>query len=433
MSGHVAGIGSPRCSQRQWDGVDQSMLSLRCAIGLNALNLFIAAVQTGFGPFFSVYLTEQGWSQVDIGFALSIGTAAVLALQLPSGALVDLIHRKRFANALGLLLLGVSALMLVATPQPEPVWAAQIMHSAGSCILNPAIAALTLVLCGQAAFSERLGVNARYASIGNAAAAALLGALAYYVSNRAVFIATAALVLPALATLRLFRQRDRIADDDHPALLHPKERRRQNRRHWHIYREPGLHIFAVAAVLFQFANAAMLPLALNELTKRSGHSGFVVSAAIIVPQIVVALFSPMIGRLAESYGRRPLLLIGLAALPLRGLMFISLPSAVPLVAMEVFDGVSGAVFGLMVPLIAADVTRRSGFLNFAISSLALAGGLGATISTTAAGWVADTLGAPAAFLFLALVGLAALLVIWLFMPETRPARPIAHRPAVAAA
>ena len=99
-------------------------------------------------------------------------------------------------------------------------------------------------------------------------------------------------------------------------------------------------------MLFQFANAAMLPLALNELAKRVGHSGFVVSAAIIVPQIVVALFSPMVGRLAQSLGRRPLLLVGFAALPMRGLLFMPVPDAIPLVTMQVLDGVSGAVFGL---------------------------------------------------------------------------------------
>lgn len=404
------------------------MLSLRCAIGLNALNLFIAAVQTGFGPFFSVYLTEQGWSQGDIGFALSVGTASVLALQLPSGALVDLIHHKRYANGLGLLLLGVSAAMLVATPTVEPVWTAQIIHSIGSCILTPAIAALTLALCGAAGFSERLGINARYASVGNALAAGLLGLLASYVSNRAVFIATALLVLPALATLPMFRKSDRVSSEEHPSLLHPREQLRQARRPWHIYGEPALHIFAAAAVLFQFANAAMLPLALNELTKRTCHAGLVVSAAIIVPQIVVALFSPWVGRMAQQIGRRPILLVGFAALPVRALLFVSLPDAVPLVAMEVFDGISGAVFGLMVPLIAADVTRRTGFLNFAISSLALAGGLGATLSTTAAGWVTDTLGAPVAFLGLALVGLAALMLLWVLMPETRPGKPITGAP-----
>ena len=407
------------------------MLSLRCAIGLNALNLLIAAVQTGFGPFFSVYLTEQGWSQVDIGFALSIGTAAVLALQIPAGALVDMIHHKRYANGLGLALIGISAWMLVATPTPEAVWAAQVMHAIGSCIMTSAIAALTLALRGQAGFSERLGENARYASIGNALAAVMLGALAAYVSNRAVFVATALLVLPALATLHLFRTGDRVPDDDHAALQHPKELLRE-RRPWEIYQLPTLHVFAVAAVLFQFANAAMLPLALNELTKRTGHSGLVVSAAIIVPQVVVALLSPRLGRLAQSIGRRPILLMGFAALPLRALMFATLPAAVPLVAMQVFDGLSAAVFGLMVPLIAADLTRRTGFLTVAISSIALAGGLGAMLSTTAAGWATDAMGAPAAFVGLALVGLAAWLVIWVSMPETRPDITIVDEPVVAA-
>ena len=396
------------------------MLSLRCAIGLNALNLFLAAAQTGFGPFFSVYLTEQRWSQIDIGFALSIGTASVLLLQLPAGGLVDMIHHKRFANGLGLLLIGVSALMLVADPVPASVWSAQVIHAIGSCILTPAIAALTLALCGHAGFSEQLGSNARYASIGNAMAAAFLGALAYYISNRAVFIATAALVLPALATLPMFRASDRVTDEDHNALLHPRERRRQERHPWRIYTEPALHTFAVAAVLFQAANAAMLPLALNELASRTGNSGFVVSAAIIVPQIVVAMFSPWAGRLAQRIGRRQILLVGFAALPLRGLLFVTMPDAIPLVAMQVLDGVSATVFGIMLPLVAADVTRHTGYLNFAISSLALAGGLGATFSTTAAGWVADTMGAPAAFFGLALVGMAALLVLWAFMPETRP-------------
>jgi MFS family permease len=409
------------------------MQPLRCKLGLNGLNFFIAAVQTGFGPFFSVYLTEQGWSQGDIGFALSVGTGAVLISQLPAGMLVDQIHHKRLANGIGLLLVGASALVLVMTPTPGPVWSSQIVHAVGSCILGPAIAALTLALVGHAAFGEQLGSNARYASIGNAAAAAGLGALASYASERAVFIATAAMVIPALACLPFFRGTDRVSEDDHPALLHPKERRRRKHHPWHVFYHRGLHIFAVCALLFSFANAAMLPLALNELAKRTDNTGFTVSAAIIVPQIVVALFSPFVGRYAERIGRKPILLVGFAALPLRGLLFATLPDSGPLIAIEVLDGVSAAVFGLMIPLIAADLTRSTGYLNLAISSLNLAIGLGAMFSTTLAGWAADTLGAPAAFLGLAMVGFAALAVLWLMMKETRPAKPFTPTPAAVAA
>ena len=409
------------------------MNSLRCRVGLDSLNFFIAAVQTGFGPFFSVYLTERGWSQVDIGVALSIGTAAVLLLQLPAGVLVDAIHHKRFANGLGLLLLGLSVLILLAQPAPGPVWAAQVVHAMASCILTPAIAALTLALCGHDAFSERLGINARYASLGSATAAALLGAIAFYLSERAVFVAVAVMVIPAIITLPLFRHSDRVLEADHPSLLHPRERRQRNQKPWHIFREPALQVFALCAVLFSLANAAMLPLALNELAKRTDASGFVISASIIVPQAIVALCSPWAGRMSQQIGRRPILLVGFAALPLRGILFVDLPSAIPLVVIETLDGISGTVFGLMVPLIAADVTKRSGFLNLAISSIGLAVGLGATVSTTLAGWLADHLGAPMAFFSLAVIGLGALLAVWSWMPETRPGNPLTDRPATAAA
>ena len=92
------------------------MTSLRSQGGLNGLNFFVGAIQTAFGPFFTVYLTQKGWSQVDIGFALSVGTAAALILQLPAGALVDAIHLKRVAIAVALLMIGLSALMVVAAP-----------------------------------------------------------------------------------------------------------------------------------------------------------------------------------------------------------------------------------------------------------------------------------------------------------------------------
>jgi MFS family permease len=409
------------------------MIPLRCQLGLNGLNFFTAAMQTAFGPFFSVYLTQQGWSQVDVGFALSVGTLAGLVFQLPAGWIVDSVHWKRFATALALLLLAASSLIVFATPLWEPVLTAEVVRGFAGCLITPAIAALTLILCGHAAYSERLGINGRYASLGTAFAAAILGAFAHYLSGGIVFLVSAAMVVPAIASVALFSASDRVPDDDHPAMLHPRQRRRRQHRPRDIFRERPLHIFALCVLLFHLANAAMLPLALNELAKHGAQTGFVVSAALIVPQAAAVACSPWAGRLAERFGRRPVLLFGFAALPLRGLLFVSLPDALPLVVIQALDGVSATVFGLTMPLIAADLTRRSGYLNLAIGSLGLAAGLGATASTTAAGWIADRLGAPAAFLFLAFVGLGALAAVWLAMPETRPKQPLARKSAMLAA
>ena len=167
--------------------------------------------------------------------------------------------------------------------------------------------------------------------------------------------------------------------------------------------------------------------------KRGGNTGLVISAAIVVPQIVAAAIAPWVGRAAQRFGRRPVLLAGFAVLPLRGLLLAAQLGAVPLAALQALDGVSAAVFGIMVPLIAADVTRRTGYLNLAISSIGLAANIGATFSTTLGGLVADRFGISAALLGLAAVGLAATLLVWVAMPETRPARPAKARPLPASA
>jgi MFS family permease len=392
--------------------------------GLNALNFFIAAVQAGFGPFVAVWLTRQGWSQTDIGLALSLGSGAALLGQLPGGWLVDAVHHKRPLMTVALAAIAAAALVLAFVPRRWPVSMAEALDALAACIVTPSIAAITLRLCGHASYGQRLGVNARYASLGAAASAALLGLSAWYLSERAVFIMTAALVLPALAALYSIRADDQAESEEHPALLHPRERRRRAIRPWQIFREPALHVFAVCAVLFHLANAAMLPLALNELAKRTPATGLAVSAAIIVPQMIVAAVSPWAGRMAQVLGRRPVLLAGFAALPVRGLLFALLvwvgPAGLPLVAIQLLDGVSASVFGLTLPLIAADATRRTGYLNLAIGSLGLAAGLGATASTTLAGVATDAFGAPVAFLGLAAAGAVAWLTILLAMPETRP-------------
>ena len=64
--------------------------------------------------------------------------------------------------------------------------------------MSPAIAAISLGLVGYAASGERFGRNARFASIGNGLAAAGMGAVGYFWSTQAVFLVTAAFIVPTL-------------------------------------------------------------------------------------------------------------------------------------------------------------------------------------------------------------------------------------------
>src|SRR5215471_10135767 len=90
-----------------------------------------------------------------------------------------------------------------------------------------------------------------------------------------------------------------------------------------------------------------------------------------------------------------------------------------IIAIQLFDGLGAAVFGVLFPLIVADVTRDTGHYTTSLGLVGLAIGGGATLSTALAGLVADDLGVGAAFLSLAAVGLIATALVWTLMPETR--------------
>ena len=396
-------------------------LAARGLPGLDWLNFFVANFQTGFGPFISVYLTSVGWTQSAIGAALSTGTIASMASQVPAGVLVDAIRNKRMAAAAAIAAIGVSALAIALWPNLLAISAAEVLHSFASAILGPAIAAITLVLVDPAAFGERLGRNARYAAIGNAVAAGLMGACAYYIGDRAVFLFAALLAIPALAALATLREADSAPLRPHPAAS-PRAPVRPRARSWQFLMDRRLIAFAVCAVLFHLANAAMLPIAAAAVTKRAGsEAGLIIAACIVGPQLITAFLSPWAGWAADAWGRRPVLLLGFSALPIRGILLAFAADPYLIIAIQLFDGFSAAAFGVLFPLIVADVTRETGYYTTSLGLVGLAIGGGATLSTTVAGLVADHLGAGAAFLSLATVGLCATALLWTLMPETRVA------------
>jgi len=385
---------------------------------LDWFNLFVANIQTGFGPFIAVYLTAQSWTQTSIGLALSIGTVAAMASQIPAGALVDAMPNKTRVAAFSVLAFTACALMFAVYPIPLFVYLAEILHGLSSCTLGPATAAISLVIAGRFGMGMRLGRNARYAAIGNGVGAALMGACGQYVSERAVFYLTAALTLPALAALWPLRK---VAIAKQPAPAAGQEG--LNRSGFlHVLADRRILIFSACAMLFTFSNAPMLMLVSGTLTARVGNPSLLIAACIVLPQIIVALASPAVGRMADQRGRRLVLMLGFCVLPLRALIFAVTSNPTAVVAVQALDGVGAACFGVMVPLIVSDVAARTRHFNLSLGFVGFGVGIGGTLSTPAAGWLADHFGTRIAFYGLAAVGIAATLLVAFGMPETRPNR-----------
>jgi MFS family permease len=387
--------------------------------GLDWFIFFLADVQTGFGPFLAVYLTTQKWTQVEIGFVLSIGGIVGLLGQMPGGAIVDAARSERLVAGLAVATIGASALAYALWPILAVVTVAATLHALASCVLGPAIAAISLGLVGPLAMGERLGRNARFASLGNGSAAALMGAVGYLLSNRSVFLVTFILAIPALLALARIRGQEIDIARCHGEVMReipdPKTTSVLG-----LVRQRTLLIFAGAMLLFQLANSAMLPLMAGVVTTRSSQwAPVLIAACIIVPQAIVALTSPSVGRKAQTLGRRPLLLLAFAALAIRGLLFATVKDPYLLVVVQVFDGITAAVFSVLVPLVVADVAFGSGHFNLAQGIVGTAVGIGASLSTVLAGYVSDKLGSSTAFVGLAGVAALGLLMVWLIMPETR--------------
>jgi MFS family permease len=395
--------------------------SRRSLRGLDWFIFFVADVQTGFGPFVSVYLTAQRWTQVDIGLVLSAASFVGLVGQMPGGALVDAARSERFVAGAAVVAICVSALTYAALPIFPMVLAGSVLHALASCVLGPAIAAISLGLVGHAAIGERLGRNARFASVGNGLAAAAMGACGYLLSARAVFVVTVLLLVPALIALRAIAENEIDPERAHGAP--PRQAvAKSPTRPGTLMQNRSLLIFAGCLLLFHLANAAMLPLMGSVVTMKSARwATLIIAACIVVPQLVVAALSPWVGARAQIWGRRPLLLIGFAALPIRGLLFASVTNPTALLAVQLLDGITAAIFAVLVPLVVADLTRGTGHFNLGQGILGTATGIGASLSATLAGYLSDRFGSPAAFASLAVIAFLGFALAWRLMPETRPA------------
>ncbi|MBB2170967.1 MFS transporter [Gluconacetobacter asukensis] len=396
--------------------------------GLDLLNFFVGNLQASFGSFIAVYLTGAHWTQGQIGYVLSIGSVTAMVSQVPAGMLVDRLRDKHRVAALSILAVIFSCLLLAIFPQQMPVALAEVLHGLASCTLTPAIGAITLAVVaaqvlrlpddGKGLLGERFGRNASFASIGNAIGSGLMGAVGYWVSPQATFFLGAALAMPGLMALMMIEPVEAPASINTAAVAEGERPPRTKGAMWELLRDRRLFAFAICVAFFHLSAAGILSLAAGQVTKDAGNiAEIVIAACILLPQLVGAALSPVIGRLAETIGRRPVMLVTFAALPLRAALLATTTNPYLIVAIQLLDGISSSSFGVMMPLVAADLTRISGRFNMCMGILGLAMGAGASFSTTLAGTVADR-SASLAFLILAGAGLVCVILVALLMGDT---------------
>jgi MFS family permease len=233
--------------------------------------------------------------------ALTCGGLARVIAQTPAGALVDATHRKRLLLGAGITFLAAAALTLALKPVLPLVVLAQIVLGSVGAILGPTVTAITLGMVKAPDFDRRFGRNQTFNAAGNVAAALMMGGIGYAISNRAIFLAVPLLAIPcALAILAIDPRSIDYARSRGARNLEGNEQASGLRT---VLSNAKLLAFASCAVLFHFANAAMLPQLGEMLAQgRVRVSAPFMSAGVIVTQLVIALTAARIGRMAAIWG-----------------------------------------------------------------------------------------------------------------------------------
>lgn len=388
---------------------------------LDALNFFLADVRDGLGPYLAIYLlTEQKWNEASIGVVMSIAGLAGIAAQTPAGALIDVSKAKRGLVIAAAIAVTLACLVLPLVPQFWLVAATQALAGTAAAIFAPAIAAITLGIVGPKAFAARIGRNEAFNHAGNAVSAILAGGLAYFYGPVVVFWLLAAMAVASiLATLSI----PAASIDDRLArgLVENEERDGKGKPSGFrvLLTCRPLLVFAVATVMFHFSNAAMLPLVGQKLSLANpALATTLMSACIVAAQLVMVPVAVIVGKKADVWGRKPIFAVALAVLAFRGAMYPLSDNPVWLVGVQLLDGIGAGIYGALFPLVVADLTKGTGHFNVSQGAIATAAGLGAALSTAIAGAIIMAAGYSAAFYFLAAVAGSALILFYIWMPET---------------
>jgi MFS family permease len=409
---------------------------------LRTLNFFIADVQNGMGPYMALFLQSSvHWGPAQIGSALAAGNIAQVLAQTPAGALIDRLRRKRTLLLLGIGLIALAVLATAFFTTKTVVMSGQALIGTAGAIFPLCLSAIALGLVGRKKFDQAQGINQAFNAAGNMFAALALGAVGYYFNLRWMFYFVGLLCVGAvLCVLRiknddidfdLARGADSAADTAPSSAKTPAAESPATSGVWAsikaqlaglagLLKQKTVLVFLVSAVIFHFANAAMVPLVTQLLARGVGVKQAVLftSGYMLASQLVFMVVAAVSGKLAGKVGRKPLFLFGFAALATRGVLYTLSHAPAALIAVQCMDGLGAGIFGVVGVLIIADLTKGSGGFNAAQGAIATAQGIGAFLSNSVSGYLAKNQGDNFTFYTLAAIAVVGLVFFWVFMPET---------------
>lgn len=315
----------------------------------------------------------------------------------------------------------IVALSTGACAFAQSYWQLLVFRSAGgigSTMFTVSAVALLVRLAPPAMRGRAAGLWATSFLLGNIAGPVVGGGLVT-ISLRAPFVVYAATLLLAAFVAWVFLRRSTLAAPETSAEENPVTVRQALR-----------HRTYIAALASSFANGwavfgvriSLIPLFVVEVLHQEESLAGISLAVFAAGNAAVLMLS---GRLADSIGRKPLVLFGLAVAG-GGTIWLGYTETAPMfLAASLVAGIGAGALGPPQNASMADVVGSKARAGQVLAVFQMAGDVGAITGPLITGLVADHLSYQHAFLITGGVSLLACLV-WLGAPETLPSR---QRPA----
>ena len=300
--------------------------------------------------------------------------------------------------------------------------AVQLFIGLAVTVFPAATAAFALGMSDEKDLSGRIARNEAFTHSGNAVFAVAAGIIGSFIALGGIFYTAAAFASGMVEPALLIRG-DQVSYE--AARRGEKAERegegKQPARFRDLFRDARILLFPAAVVLFNISNAATLPL-IGEILSKHKHgfsSAWQIAAAVTLAEAVMIRVASFTGKKADHWGRKPLFLAAFAFLALRNGLNVASHNAFYLIGLQAFDGVAAAIYGVLLTLVTADLSKGTGRFNFLQGVIQSAMGLGAFLSNLAFGAVAKAWGFNAAFLGLSAFAVAGGLLVQFRVPETR--------------
>jgi MFS family permease len=382
----------------------RTLAVLRRAVFMVSMPFFI------LGLMLPVYGKEIGASVVEIGLFFSAFSFVTVLLRPLVGWGLDRFGRRGFFIA------GLAgyAVAMLAFAFMDRVWAivlARVLQGIASSLLWLSASAITADVASQGgrggAFGGVTQASSQGSIVGTFLGFALLNARISFNGQTTslgswmlLFIVYGAISLAALflTAPRLSETRP-AAQDGKPAPIHWS-------RTWALL---------LLVTLTTGASAAMIsPILIVFLQEKLGVGVQTLSWAFLPYGLVWALLPSRLGRLADRFGRKPMMLLGLGAAAVSSFIVPALGSVLAMALLWAFQAACYAAGDPAEQALVADLTGRQQ-RGRAYGLYVMCADLGATIGPLGGAWLYQVYGAPAPFyangVILALCGLALLLFL----------------------